>query len=468
MQRLRSRPDPTRATAHSARGRTPLKPGDRVAVVGAGPAGTLFARALLRFAASIRLPLSVDLFDPRPFTRGGPGGCAHCGGIVSESLVQVMAAEGLELPPHVVRRGITSYVVHTDVGRVRIESPRTEARIAALFRGNGPRGGGDEPSVSLDGYLLERALDAGARLLPRLVTGVITEHGLPLLSHPDGTRSGPYHLVALASGVNSQLVPLLAGRNTPALLRTYICEFHADAHEIERLLGCSMHVFLLDLPRLEFAALIPKGEYVTLCLLGEDVDDTLIHAFLEQPAVRACLPSESARCICQCSPLINVRSRAEPFGERLVLIGDAGVTRLYKDGIGAAFRTSKAAAETAVLFGVSADDFRRHFLPICRRIEADNAIGRTIFAGTGIFKRLRSARRAVLHMAAAEQRRPRGRRPMSNTLWNLFTGSAPYSSILAGTLHPSFIAGLVRSLVAANLMPHPEVHHDEAARTAVR
>jgi flavin-dependent dehydrogenase len=467
MPRLRSRPDPTRATARSARGRTPLRPGDRVAVVGAGPAGTLFARALLRFAASIHLPLSVDLFDPRSFSRGGPGGCAHCGGIVSESLVQVMAAEGLELPPHVVRRGIASYVIHTDVGRVRIESPRPETRIAALFRGSGPRGSADVSNPGLDGHLLDRALEAGARLLPRLVSGVTTQEGLPLLSHPDGTRSGPYHLLALASGVNSQLVPLLAGRNSPALLRTYICEFRGDPEKIEQRLGRSMHVFLLDLPRLEFAALIPKGEYVTLCLLGEDVDDALIHAFLEEPEVRACLPAEFTPCICQCSPSINVRSRAEPFGERLVLIGDAGVTRLYKDGIGAAFRTSKAAAETAVLFGVSADDFRRHFLPICRRIEADNAIGRTIFAGTGIFKRMRFARRAVLHMAAAEQRRMHGRRPMSDTLWNLFTGSAPYRSILAGTLHPSFLAGLCRSLVAANLMAQPEVLYDEAAGTPV-
>jgi len=33
-----------------------------------------------------------------------------------------------------------------------------------------------------------------------------------------------------------------------------------------------MHVFLLDIPRLEFAAIIPKGDYATVCLLGEDIE----------------------------------------------------------------------------------------------------------------------------------------------------------------------------------------------------
>jgi len=58
-------------------------------------------------------------------------------------LVQTLAAEGIVLPRAVVQRGVASYVVHMDVGDVAIESPVHERRIAALYRGNGPRGGGD-------------------------------------------------------------------------------------------------------------------------------------------------------------------------------------------------------------------------------------------------------------------------------------------------------------------------------------
>lgn len=467
MLQIRRRPDPTRSTRGTSRGALPLRPGDRVAVIGGGPAGTFFCHTLLRLGRSIRLPLSVDIYDPREFAQAGPSGCAHCGGIVSESLVQILATEGLRLPGGVVQRGIASYVVHLDVGTVAIGSARFEERIAALFRGNGPRGAAAEPTQSFDGHLLERALEDGARHVPRLVTGIVRQDGLPVLLHPDGSRSDPYQLVVVASGINSQLTPLLLGRRAPDRSRTYISEFRGNASEIERRLGRSMHVFLLDLPHLEFAALIPKGEHVTLCMLGEGIDETVVRAFLDAPEVRSCLPPTLARAVCNCAPLINTRGRVEPFFDRLVLIGDAGVTRLYKDGIGAAFRTAKAAAETALLFGVSEGDFRRHYRPICRAIEADNRMGRAIFAGTIVFKKLRFARRAVLHMASAEQQRKNGPRPMSSVLWNLFTGSAPYREILSRALQPSFLVALGWSVLAANTWSRQEVRNGDTARPPV-
>ena len=42
--------------------------------------------------------------------------------------------------------------------------------------------------------------------------------------------------------------------------KTYICEFCLGRDLIRRELGYSTHVFLLNIPRLEFAALVLKGE----------------------------------------------------------------------------------------------------------------------------------------------------------------------------------------------------------------
>ena len=107
-----------------------LTDGSRIAVVGGGPAGSFFAYFVIKTAEAIDLDLSVDIYEPRSFAHCGPAGCNHCGGIVSESLVQVLAAEGINLPPEVVQRGIESYVVHMDVGSVAIASPAGEQRIA--------------------------------------------------------------------------------------------------------------------------------------------------------------------------------------------------------------------------------------------------------------------------------------------------------------------------------------------------
>jgi len=97
-----------------------LRDGSRIAVVGGGPAGSFFSYFLLKMANAIDLDIEVDIFEPRSFQYCGHAGCNHCGGIVSELLVQTLAAEGIVLPRSVVQRGVESYVVHMDVGDVEI------------------------------------------------------------------------------------------------------------------------------------------------------------------------------------------------------------------------------------------------------------------------------------------------------------------------------------------------------------
>ena len=57
-----------------------LEDGSRVGVIGGGPAGSLFAQFLLSFAERMELDLSVDIYEPRDFTKPGPAGCNMCGG----------------------------------------------------------------------------------------------------------------------------------------------------------------------------------------------------------------------------------------------------------------------------------------------------------------------------------------------------------------------------------------------------
>ena len=118
-------------------------------MIGGGPAGSFFAFFLLQMAEAIDLDLEVELYEPRRFTHRGPAGCNHCGGIVSELLVQLLSTEGIVLPGEVVQRAIDSYMLHMDVGSVRIETPLQEKRIAAVYRGNGPRDSGAVRAVSI-------------------------------------------------------------------------------------------------------------------------------------------------------------------------------------------------------------------------------------------------------------------------------------------------------------------------------
>ena len=258
-----------------------LQDGSRIAVVGAGPAGSMFSYFFLSMAETVGLDVDVDIYEPRSFCHRGPAGCNHCGGIVSESLVQRLATEGIRLPNDVVQRGIESYTLHMDVGDVEIATPLMEQRIAAIYRGNGPKQSEKLDTHSFDGHLLKLAKDKGALVIPQLVTDVRREGEGMFVQCADRTENG-YDLVVVASGVNSRLLDLLETElpefRQPDRTKTFICEFHLGRDAIRDTFGPSMHVFLLDIPRLEFAAMIPKGDYVTLCLLGDDIDEESIRA----------------------------------------------------------------------------------------------------------------------------------------------------------------------------------------------
>lgn len=427
-----------------------LRDGSRVAVVGGGPSGSFFSFFLLKMARAVDLDIEVEIFEPRSFNYCGPSGCNHCGGIVSESLVQILSAEGLLLPEHVVQRGVESYMVHMDVGDVAIQSPVHEQRIAALYRGNGPRGGGMAGQLSFDAHLQSLAVEQGARVVRKLVNGMNSRLGRPALVHPDGEGKA-YDLVAVATGVNSNFLRFIADYSDtyelPRTTRGFIAEFRSSEQEMLASLGRSVHVFLLDLPRFEFAAIIPKGPNATLVMVGDDIDEALVEQFLNDPVVAAVLPAGVVPCVCSCSPLINLGARARPYADRIVMIGDSGVTRLYKDGIGAAYRTGKAAATTAVFNGVSNEDFATHFWPTCRNISRDNAVGRLMFATNGLLKRSRMTRRMIWKMAKREQDQPELSPHMSSLLWNMFTGSAPYTEMFRDTMRPGFSWNFLRALV---------------------
>jgi flavin-dependent dehydrogenase len=433
-----------------------LEDGARVAVIGGGPAGSLFSYFLLQMSERAGREVLVDVFEPRDFWNVGPSACNMCGGIISETLVQNLAADGINLPDTIVQRGIDSYVLHVDAGSVRIETPLKEMRIGAVHRASGPRDLADIKYGSFDGYLQTLAIKRGASVLREQVTGVDWDEGRPIITTRGDKRE--YDLVAVATGVNTSTLKLFEQMSPryrpPATAKTFIREYLLGADTIARYVGSSMHVFLLDLPGLEFAAIIPKGDYVSICLLGDGIGKSVLESFLSSPEVARCMPPDwdATAKSCQCSPRINVASAVQPFADRIVFVGDAGATRLFKDGIGAAYRTAKSAATTAVFEGISESAFRRRYWPTCRKIEKDNSIGKVMFSITGQIQRRGFARRAVLRMASHEQTvSPKSRR-MSMMLWDLFTGSAPYREILNRGVHPSFITrftwDVLRSLAA--------------------
>ncbi|HXX53140.1 MAG TPA: hypothetical protein VEI28_01075, partial [Thermodesulfovibrionales bacterium] len=130
-----------------------------------------------------------------------------------------------------------------------------------------------------------------------------------------------------------------------------IAELFLGEENVDKNFGNSVHLFLLPDKGMKFAAMIPKGAYVTLCILGKEMNANTVSEFLEKSVVKKVLNNVPYTVGCRCLPKMNVGAPVKPFADRVVTCGDAGSTRLFKDGLGAAYLMGKAAAKTALFRG---------------------------------------------------------------------------------------------------------------------
>ncbi len=416
-------------------------------MIGGGPAGSFFSYFALMLAKRIGIKIVVDIYERRDFSALGPTGCNMCAGVISESLIQALSIEGIELPSDIVQRGINSFVLHSSSEAVTMYSPFHEMRIATVYRGGGPKGASQVDWKSFDNYLLQLAGANGANVIQGKVTD-ITWNGDKLQVHVS-EKQQVYDLVVGAVGVNSPSTDLFEklgfGYQKPKSRKTYNCELELGSDFVTNKLGTSMHAFLLNLPKLQFAALVPKGNYATMCLIGDDMDTTVFESFKQHPVVGKLLSNGNVDTLtaCRCSPLASLGQAVQPYGDRVVLLGDCGMSRLNKDGIGSAYRTAKVAAVTAIFSGVSAFDFRKHFWPQCKSVSVDNQFGKVLYFFIDLVKKSDWLTRGVMRMTKSEQLKSGNQRRMSMVLWDMFTGSAPYRDVFLRCLHPYFITNFI-------------------------
>lgn len=432
-----------------------LEDGSTICVIGGGPSGSFFSYFALTQATRFGIDIKVDIYEAKDFNCLGPDGCNHCGGIVSESLIQTLSTEGIVLPAEVIRKGIESYTLHLEQGSSVIDAPHNEQRIAAMYRGLGPKSCKSKDYMSFDKFLLELAESKGANIIYDKVNSLEREAD-GIIVKTKSNSENKYDLVVGAMGLNKNTFKLFnkvcPDFIVPVSTRTHICEINLGEELTEKYFGNSMHVFLLNIPNIKFGALIPKGSHITLVLLGEEINKDIVDSFIHSEAVKKCFPPDTdldSIITCRCYPYINVQGAKLSFSDRVVLVGDSSTSKLYKNGIGAAYLTAKAAANTAIFYGISEKDFKQNFNPTCRYLKNDNRLGRFIFAVTGVIQKTALLKRAMLSILIKEQSKSRDKRDLSSMLWDTFTGSAPYRSIILRFMRPRVILALIWNTILA-------------------
>ncbi len=440
-----------------------LKNGANIAIIGGGPAGSFFAHFALLYAKQRGIEVSVTIFEKKDFSRKGAPGCNMSAGVLSEALLEKLSQQDIHLPSTCIQQEIDGYCLHTAETGIPLHYPYPphKTRIATVFRGTGPRFANLDAKRSFDHFLLDHVQKIGAKVILYPITDVQipknSEEPIKLTCEKE-TSTAKYSadLVVGAFGVNSntlyELNRLGFGYVPPKTVQTCIMDIYPTGAVNDALYGNNIYVFSLGLKCIKFASFIPKGDFLTICLVGKkDVDKAQLNKFLNQPRIQKMLPADwddpKKRCIC--FPRIPINHAKHPYTNRLVIIGDAGISRTYKNGIDSAFTTAQLAAKTAFEVGVSEKDFEKgYFQPAKKLLGRDNLYGGVILMANDIISRQKYAVSSHLKYMS-EHPDTWQTKHMNEILWNTVTGNAPYKDIFFKSIHPRLLLGLIPATLSS-------------------
>jgi len=389
------------------------------------------------------LRFEVLIFEPRDFTRPGPAGCNRCAGVLSSRLWKNLDELDLSIPEEIIQADLQSYNIHLDHQSIHLERPDSSRRIISVYRGGGPRKADSAPEQSFDQFLLSHAIQQGAVHIPHRVREVRWD-GKPILHTSGGVY--PAELVVLAIGINSRS-PMDVGFG----YRPPKTEVMAQ-DEVLRPPGWGpdeVNAYFQHPRGLSFGAIIPKGRYLNISLLGTGFSPHSVEEFITAQHLSESLNFSEKGSLCGCNPRIAVAASRRYYGDRWVAVGDAAATRLYKDGIGSAYQTARSAMTIAVRAGISRYKFYEHYAPVCRSISADNSYGFLLYKLWNMLLKSPHFLQAWETALKWEMSRPASQRWHMQVLWGMLTGDEPYRKLFFKGINPLSLLHLAYGLVSS-------------------
>ena len=408
----------------------PLRNGGTAVVIGGGPGGTAAAIAIKHRAQGLGRSIHVIIVEGKQFV----GELHHnqCAGVLSPPIAEILENElEIPFPHHLTQRDIRGYVLHTPQRQIVLDG---EAETSAAVR-----------RVQFDAYMLEAACERGVELTQARVTD--------LEFHPDRvvvyTESSQLtaDVVIGAFGMDEGTASLFhraVGYRSPPSLSSVVTKYHPSEAGLCAF-GDRIHAFLPATPRIEFGAVTPKGNHLTINIAGQAADANLMDAFLSFPEVRRVLPSLEDSDQSHPNDLCYYKGRfpsglAHNFtGDRFVMVGDAaGLVRAFKGkGVTSAIQTGIRAAQVILEGGISQDAFRA-YLAANQDILEDLPYGRFMRLLT-----ITTSRFGLMNTALIAAETDPGLR---QALFNAVSGASPYQPVLRSSLSPRTLWALLKAL----------------------
>ena len=434
-----------------------LKDGSKVAIIGGGPAGSFFAHFASRYAAETGIDVSIKIFDRKSFCQRGPRGCNMCAGVISENLFNKLEEEEINIAQFCIQRRIEGYCFQTQDDSVFLHHPIPGhvPKIVTVFRGNGPIQSPHEGNVSFDDFLLNHVKKQGVEVIFEVVRDIKlpSKKGNPInviFGERDSKKEFEADLVVGAFGVNTGMMEKISqmdfGYKPPKTVRTCQCEIMLSHEHIDKTFGNNVFVFALGKKELKFASITPKADYVTVNLVGrQDLTRNNLIDFLNHQAVRRLMPKdwEIPKSFCMCISKIPITHAKHPYTDRIVVLGDASISRTYKSGIESAFNMAKLSAYTAFKDGVSEKAFMNgYFKPAKKVLARDNLYGIMMLKINDFLSSQRQIANTHIKVIRSDKDKKTSDQ-INEILWNMLTGNTTYKEIFYKAMNPHLVSKML-------------------------
>ena len=340
------------APAESPPGRTmplassagPARTGRKIVVIGAGPAGASCAITLARAARLAGGSPEIVMVESKRFGEHQNQDAGVLSPPGPELLLDILG----ESPERLFQRRIEGYVLHGSRRQIRLDGAELGEYSFAFRR------------VELDSLLLEHARASGVEVVRARATSVEVERDGAVVYTEGSSVRGDALVGAFA--LDEAMAHALSHRTRyrpPASLETLACKIHpAGLDFIPGLLDNCIHVFLPRQRGVEFGALIPKGNHITVVIAGARLSARDMGQFLARDQVARLVPAGS-RVRGYYKGAFPLGPARGLYGDRYVIIGDAaGLVRPFKGkGINCALESGYRCAQAILSSGISAAAF---------------------------------------------------------------------------------------------------------------
>lgn len=421
----------------------PLRDGSRVAVIGGGPGGVASAITLKKKAQDSGINIDVFLYEGKRYEQEIHHN--QCVGVLSPPINEILHKLDLTLPPPLIKKQISGYSLFTSNNSILIE-------------------GGDEPSIIVrrvlfDEFLLNCARKEGVRVINARFTDMEL-HPEKVVVYSD-TDNREVDAIVGAFGLDDGTCSIFERRTKyrqPRFLKTIVTNIYLgktkeqQQRSIEKKFDTTICVFFPKTPSIEFGAIVPKKDYLTLIVAGSTVSSKDMDYFIRLNGVRKFLP-EGFKSKGYFSGKFPIALAKNFYGNRFVIVGDAaGLMRPFKGkGINTAILAGIRAAETVLEQGISTRNFKESYY----RSDEIQEIVRDLWSGRLIrFLITYGSKYDFLNPFINEAKR---NKVLERALYNSVSGRKPYRVIIAESFSIPLFLRLTQEIVKYKLFNRSSV-----------